>query len=83
MPKYSKEMKDRRNAYKEERMIHAIKRISREGYSVRQINDLELQFLYHGEIVRFYPYAGWATGKSITDGRGIQRLIDQISKKNR
>lgn len=79
MAKYSPEAKARRNAFKEERMAHALRRIGRAGYTVRQVNDLELQFLYHGEIVRFYPYTGWATGKSITDGRGIQRLIDQIS----
>lgn len=83
MPRISKAMKDRRNAYKEERMIHAIKRISREGYTVRQVDDLTLLFMFHAEPVRFYPYTGWATGKSIEDGRGLQRLIDQISKKNR
>lgn len=79
MPKRSLEYKMRRDAYKEERMAHALRRISRAGYTVRQVNDLELQFLYNGEIVRFYPYNGWATGKTITDGRGLQRLIDQIS----
>lgn len=34
--------------------------------------------MFKGNAVFFYPYSGWATGKNIQDGRGLQNLINQI-----
>lgn len=33
---------------------------------------------YKGCPIRFYPYSGWATGKSIRDCRGIRKLLKQV-----
>ena len=33
---------------------------------------------YKGYPIIFYPYSGWATGKSINDCRGINKLLKQI-----
>lgn len=35
------------------------------------------------EIVHFYPYSGWHTGKSINDGRGWNNLYNQIKPKDK
>jgi len=46
------------------------------------ISEKLIEFMYKGEIVRFYPYSGWATGKTITDGRGIDNLLKQLDGKS-
>lgn len=37
-----------------------------------------ISFDYNGHQVVYYPYSGWATGKSIKDGRGLQNLLKQL-----
>lgn len=37
-----------------------------------------IEFMYKGELVKFYPYSGWASGKSIVDGSGIYNLLKQL-----
>lgn len=38
----------------------------------------EIQFYHKDQLVKFYPFTGWHTGKSINDGRGIKNLIKQL-----
>lgn len=42
------------------------------------VGEKLVEFMYKGEIIRFYPYSGWASGKSIKDGRGIENLLKQL-----
>lgn len=65
---------------KHKRMQIALCEIFDAGYEPEQINASEIQFEFKGSIVRFYPFSGWATGKTIRDGRGIKKLIEQIKK---
>lgn len=37
-----------------------------------------IEFEYKGHIVKYFPYSGWATGKTIKDGRGLMNLINQL-----
>ena len=37
-----------------------------------------IEFEYKGHIVKYFPYSGWATGKTITDGRGLMNLSNQL-----
>jgi len=41
-------------------------------------NDTEIHFMFKNEVIKLFPYSGWHTGKSIVDGRGIEKLINQI-----
>ena len=59
------------------RIQHAIQRIVALGYKIQQY-DKRLEFEYKGSIVRFWPYSGWAAGKTINDGRGLKKLLQQI-----
>ena len=61
-----------------DRMDYAIKKIFELGYSVAY-GGKELVFEYNGNTITFYPYTGWATGKGIKDGRGLQNLLKQIN----
>ena len=51
------------------------------GYIITEETATALKFEYKGSIVTIYPYSGWHTGKTIKDGRGTEKLINQIKKK--
>lgn len=61
------------------RIKYAQEQIEALGYKVMVIEPLKaISFAFNQEVVTFYPYSGWATGKSIIDGRGIAKLLKQI-----
>jgi len=70
--------KEREQALQPGRMEFAKKQIEDLGYDVDQISHAELQFLFKGKVVRFWPYSGYHSGKTITDGRGLHKLLKQI-----
>ena len=39
-----------------------------------------INFQFKGHNVSYFPYSGWATGKTIKDGRGLQNLLKQLTK---
>ena len=45
---------------------------------ITEVNATTLQFTFRGSPVTLYPYSGWFTGRTITDGRGIKNLLKQI-----
>lgn len=55
----------------------AIEAFTRLGYDVREENKA-LMIMFKGSFVRFFPYTGWHTGKTITDGRGLKNLLKQL-----
>lgn len=62
-----------------ERSELATYKLEEAGYDILlQSSDYQLCFMYLGNIIRFFPYKGWATGVGITDGRGIENLLEQI-----
>lgn len=48
------------------------------GLKITSITQKMIKFEFKGHTVRFYPYSGWATGKSIKDGRGLDNLLKQL-----
>ncbi len=42
------------------------------------LNQNCIEFFFKGEKVKLFPYSGWHTGKSIKDGRGIDKLLKQL-----
>lgn len=50
------------------------------GLKITSITQKMIEFEFKGHTVRFYPYSGWATGKSIKDGRGLNNLIKQLKQ---
>lgn len=60
------------------RVHYAIEQIEKLGYPIFHRDNTKLLFQYKNETVTFYPYSGWHTGKSIKDGRGIDKLLKQI-----
>ena len=60
------------------RMNVATIRITELGYEITDRTKVSLSFMFKGSKVTYFPYSGWASGKTITDGRGLENLINQI-----
>jgi len=56
----------------------ATKALEELGFRVQILSNTELTFTYKDSIVRYFPYSGWASGKSIKDGRGLKNLLSQL-----
>lgn len=60
-------------------MATAEREFHRLGYDVTHLKDMRALVIYHkGERVVYYPYSGWASGKSIKDCRGLKNLLKQL-----
>ncbi len=70
-------IKDKKQLEKE-RIDYAEFMIVEAGYDVLTKTDLELTFNYKDSLIKFFPYTGWATGKTIKDGRGLKNLLKQL-----
>lgn len=69
---------ERQKRLEPERIEYAVRKIKELGYEITHRDDLMIQFTYKGQPVTFFPYSGWATGKTIQDGRGLQKLLKQL-----
>lgn len=61
------------------RMEFAKEQLAKLGYDITFECDTRIEFIYREETVILFPYSGWHTGKSIKDGRGISKLLKQIT----
>jgi len=69
----------RKRKLQAERMNYALKEIEKAGFEIWDFNEVKLEFIFENEMIYFYPYSGWYSGKSIKDGRGIKKLLNQIT----
>lgn len=61
------------------RIEHAITELKKIGKNAIVLKDeTKIMFEHNGFIVTFYPYSGWASGRSIKDGRGLDNLLKQL-----
>ena len=72
--------KEREKKLQPRRMKYAKNMIENLGLEITFENENELQFMFKGSRINFFPYSGWATGKTIQDGRGLERLLNQLKK---
>lgn len=61
------------------RVEYARTQIESLGYEIISETKTYLMFMYNGSTIRLFPYSGWHTGKTIKDGRGIDKLLKQIT----
>lgn len=61
-----------------ERLEHAKYKLEEIGIDVIFECESRIEFYYDGELIQYYPFKQWATGKSIEDGRGLNNLLKQI-----
>lgn len=70
--------KDRQSELEPKRISFAVERLKKIGIEIDYEDDTKIKFMHKGEEVTLFPYSGWHTGKSIKDGRGINKLINQL-----
>lgn len=70
--------KARQDQLEPQRIEYAIAEIEALGLEVDYRDATKIKFVFKGEEVTLFPYSGWHTGKSITDGRGIEKLLKQL-----
>lgn len=70
---------ERQSELEPKRMAYAKEQIEKKGYSVEELGETKLTFQFKGRIINFFPYSGWHSGSSIKDGRGLNKLLNQIS----
>ena len=71
---------ERKNKLEPIRLRTAINEIQKLGLRITNSSDKMIEFEYKGQPVRYFPYSGWATGKTIKDGRGLNNLIKQLKQ---
>ena len=62
------------------RMTKAMNELQSMNYDVEIIGTSKLMFKHREEWITFFPYSGWASGKNIKDGRGLQSLLKQLNE---
>lgn len=69
---------DRQKELEPERMDYAIYQLDAAGMKPLIISENRIEFEFKGESVILFPSSGWHSGKSIKDGRGIKKLLNQL-----
>lgn len=55
--------------------------LQRNDFEIWNFDEKKIQILSpKGNIVHFFPYSGWFSGKGINDGRGFKNLIAQLKQ---
>jgi hypothetical protein len=73
--------KEREQRLQPKRIAWTVQQLKDMGYTIALQTNTEVRFNFKGHQVKFYPYSGWHSGKSITDGRGWENLLKQIMPK--
>ena len=71
---------DRQNKLEPKRMVETYQKLSSLGFNPIIKGKTEIQFEFQGSTVKFFPYSGWHSGKTIKDGRGFNKLLNQIEE---
>lgn len=69
---------ERQERLEPERIAYAVERLEEMGYTITHRDNTRIQFIHRGHPVTFFPYSGWATGRTIKDGRGLKNLLKQL-----
>ena len=69
---------ERQQKLEPKRMEYAKEKIKWLGFEIIEEGDNTLRFVFKGAIVTYFAYSGWATGKTINDGRGLDNLLKQL-----
>ena len=63
------------------RYERTLKEIESLGYICYPMTNKSFRFMHLDDCwITYYPYSGWATGKTIKDGRGFKNLYNQIKE---
>lgn len=74
--------KERQAKLEPKRMDIAMQELKRLGFNPETMGETCINFTNtDGNVITYYPYSGWATGRGIEDGRGLKKLLAQLQPK--
>ena len=73
---------ERQKKLEPQRIAYCKGKLEEMGYVIRQETDRSLKFLHRGNLITFFPYSGWHSGKGIVDGRGFKELVKKLQPNN-
>ena len=56
----------------------AVQELAKLGKEMVEVDEKRIKFIHNGNTITFWPYSGWASGKGIKDGRGLENLLKQL-----
>lgn len=71
---------ERENRLQPRRIQKTLFELSNRGIPVHYTDKTKIKFMHKGYEITYHPYSGWASGKSIEDGRGLNNLLNQIDE---
>ena len=76
---YGELLKELRQQKEPERVFFAMNELMKLGFNPTfYVAEKYIEFKFKNSLVKFFPFTGWATGKTIKDGRGLENLLKQI-----
>lgn len=69
---------ERQRDLEPKRIEYARDKIINLGFDISYEDKTRLEFIYMDAVIIFFPYSGWATGRTINDGRGLNNLLKQL-----
>lgn len=73
-------MHQHKKSVQKERLQFAKDQLEESGIDICYEDETKLKFKFQSNEVVFFPFTGWYTGKSIKDGRGLNKLLIQLKK---
>jgi len=70
--------KERQEKLEPTRLKKALKEFEKIDVKIVCYSDTAITIQHKGKNVLYHAYSGWATGKTIKDGRGLKNLLKQI-----
>lgn len=71
--------KERQEQLEPKRVEFALSKLELLGYSPIYTSQIKcIKFVYNGNVIYFYPYSGWHSGKGVKSGRGFENLLKQL-----
>ncbi len=69
---------EREKELQPKRIDYAIEQLKKYDCAIAIVSKTHIEFFYGKNLIKFYPYSGWFSGKGIKDGRGIKNLLKQL-----
>ncbi len=61
-----------------QRIKYAKEQLLQRNIKILVEDNVKIIFEFKGKRVTLYPYSGWHSGRTVVDGRGIDKLLKQI-----
>lgn len=70
---------ERESRLQPHRIAFVKSKLEQRGYELTFTGKDRVEFEHNGHTIKFWPYSGWHSGKTIVDGRGFKSLFRQLT----